>query len=64
MINSGAAALDGIGACKDENGNACMKEWWKITEEDIKATMDNVRWSQANLDYFRASSAAAPLLII
>ena len=53
MINSGAAALDGIGACKDENGNACMKEWWKITEEDIKATMDNVRWSQANLDYFR-----------
>lgn len=30
-----------------------MKEWWKITEEDIKATMDNVRWSQANLDYFR-----------
>ena len=53
MINSGAAALDGIGACKDENGNACMKEWWKITEEDIKASMDNVKWSQANLDYFR-----------
>ena len=53
MINSGAAALDGIGACKDENGNACMKEWWKITKEDIKATMDNVTWSQANLDYFR-----------
>ncbi|MDE6565802.1 MAG: L-fucose isomerase [Clostridia bacterium] len=53
MINSGAAALDGIGACKDENGNPCMKEWWKITKEDIKATMDNVKWSQANLDYFR-----------
>ena len=53
MIDSGAAALDGIGACKDENGNACMKEWWKITEEDIKASMDNVKWSQANLDYFR-----------
>ncbi len=53
MINSGAAALDGIGACKDENGNACMKEWWKITQEDIKASMDNVKWSQANLDYFR-----------
>ncbi len=53
MINSGAAALDGIGACKDENGKPCMKEWWKITEEDIKASMDNVTWSQANLDYFR-----------
>ena len=52
-INSGAAALDGIGACKDENGKPCMKEWWKITEEDIKASMDNVTWSQANLDYFR-----------
>ncbi len=53
MINSGAAALDGIGACKDENGKPCMKEWWKITKEDIKNTMANVQWSQANLDYFR-----------
>ncbi len=53
MINSGAAALDGIGACKDEKGKPCMKEWWKITKEDIKNTMANVQWSQANLDYFR-----------
>lgn len=53
MINSGAAALDGIGACTDDNGNACMKKWWDITEKDIKNTMDKTVWSQANLDYFR-----------
>lgn len=53
MLNSGAAALDGIGVCKNEKGEPCMKEWWNITKEDINASMANVTWSQANLDYFR-----------
>ena len=31
------------GEAKDENGNAVMKQWWDITEEDQKAIMDNNR---------------------
>lgn len=53
MINSGAASLDGTGMCKDADGNGCMKEWWNITDEDIKACMEATTWSQANHGYFR-----------
>ena len=53
LINSGAAALDGAGRMTDENGNPVMKEWWKVTDKDIKETMKNVRWSPANRGYFR-----------
>ena len=40
LINSGACCLDASGDCKDENGNAVMKEWYNVTEEDQKAIMD------------------------
>ena len=53
LINSGAAALDGAGRMTDKNGNPVMKEWWKVTDKDIKETMKNVRWSPANRGYFR-----------
>ena len=53
LINSGAAALDGVGLAKDENGNGCMKPWWDITDDDISAIMDNVDWPNANFGYFR-----------
>lgn len=53
LINSGAAALDGAGRMTDENGNPVMKEWWKVTDKDIKETMKNVSWSPANRGYFR-----------
>ena len=53
MINSGAAALDGTGMCKNESGEGVMKEWWKITDSDIKACMNATEWSMANLGYFR-----------
>jgi len=53
MINSGAAALDGTGASKNAKGEGCIKEWWNITDEDIKACLDNTTWSQANHSYFR-----------
>ncbi len=52
LINSGAAALDGAGAmtcC----GEAVMKNWWDVTDEDIKATLQATTWSPANLGYFR-----------
>lgn len=53
LLNSGAAALDGTGACTDANGTNCMKEWWNITNKDIDACLNATVWSQANLDYFR-----------
>lgn len=53
LINSGAAALDGTGLAKDENGNGTMKPWWNVTEEDRKSILGGTDWCQANLGYFR-----------
>ena len=53
LINSGAACLDAAGRMKDENGNAVMKHFWEVTDEDIKATMDATTWNMADLGYFR-----------
>lgn len=52
LINSGAAALDGTGCSKDENGNPCMKPWWNMTEEDISACLKATEWSPASKVYF------------
>lgn len=53
LINSGAAALDGTGACKDENGNSVMKKWWDVTDKDIDAMLAKTEFSPANRGYFR-----------
>lgn len=53
LINSGAAALDGTGLAKDENGNGCMKQWWKVTDSDIDAITKATDWCPANVGYFR-----------
>lgn len=53
LINSGAAALDGTGACKDKSGNAVMKEWWNVTDKDAKEMLAKTKWSPANRGYFR-----------
>lgn len=53
LINSGAAALDATGACKDENGNGIIKRWWDVTDEDIDAMLGATDWCCANLGYFR-----------
>ncbi len=53
LINSGAAALDGTGVSKDENGNNLIKQWWKVTDEDIDAMLKATDWCQADLGYFR-----------
>ena len=53
LINSGAASLDGTGRQTDEKGAATMKEWWNITDKDIKACLENTKWCPANLSYFR-----------
>lgn len=53
LINSGAAALDATGMCKDEDGNALMKKWWDVTDEDIKAMLSVTEWCPGNTGYFR-----------
>ena len=37
LINSGASALDGSAAAKDEQGQGTMKEFWNMTEADNKS---------------------------
>ncbi|MBR7163830.1 MAG: L-fucose isomerase [Clostridia bacterium] len=53
LINSGAACLDACGECADENGNAIMKKWWEVTEEDIKKMTDATVWCEAGFENFR-----------
>ena len=53
LINSGACCLDACGEAKDADGNAVMKEWYNITEEDIKAIMGATEWCAADNGYFR-----------
>lgn len=53
LINSGATALDGTGAAKDEDGNGTMKQWWKLTDADIRACLSATDWCRADYGYFR-----------
>ena len=53
LINSGATALDGSGASKNDKGEGCMKPFWEMTQNDIKACLDATDWCRANYEYFR-----------
>ena len=53
LINSGAAALDGSGAVKDENGESIMKPWWEMSDKDIDACLKNTQWCPGSNGYFR-----------
>ncbi len=53
LINSGAACLDACGEVKDENGNAVMKPWYDMTEEDCDKCLKATTWNAADLGYFR-----------
>ena len=53
LLNSGAACLDACGECRDEDGNAVMKKWWEVTDEDIKRMTDATVWCEAGFDNFR-----------
>ena len=53
LINSGATALDGTGASKNEKGEGCMKPFWDMTDRDVKACLAATDWCRANYQYFR-----------
>ncbi|MEK4670914.1 L-fucose isomerase [Niallia sp. FSL R7-0271] len=53
LLNSGASALDGSGGSLDEFDEATMKEFWRMTEQDISACLNKTKWCRANYEYFR-----------
>ncbi|MGM9665744.1 MAG: L-fucose isomerase, partial [Eubacteriales bacterium] len=53
LINSGAACLDASCKATDENGNGTMKQWFDVTDEDIKNILGSVEWCAADNGYFR-----------
>ncbi len=53
LINSGAAALDGCGAMRDEASNPVMKPFWEITSKDADACLAATQWCPADNGYFR-----------
>lgn len=53
LINSGAACLDACAEAKDKKGNAVIKPWYEITEEDQQAILSATTWNAADNGYFR-----------
>ena len=52
LINSGSTTLDATGDQKVD-GKSTMKPFWEITEEEVLKSLENTKWSPANLEYFR-----------
>jgi L-fucose isomerase len=53
LINSGSAALDGIGVCENEQGEHCIKPWWKTSDDEHKKMLELTQFCPADRDYFR-----------
>ena len=53
LINSGSTTLDATAQQKDAEGNAVMKPFWDISENEAKVCLDNTNWCPADLGYFR-----------
>ncbi|MBQ9504013.1 MAG: L-fucose isomerase [Lachnospiraceae bacterium] len=53
LINSGACCLDANGEAVDKDGNHVMKQWFDVTDEDMKKIMDATEWCSADYGYFR-----------
>lgn len=52
LTNSGAAALDGSGACSDQ-GKPVMKPFWQILPQEASACLNATHWGPAKLSTFR-----------
>lgn len=59
LVNSGATALDGSGRSRDARGNAVMKPFWEMTQEDVDACLKATRWCPAKFDSFRGGGFSA-----
>jgi L-fucose isomerase len=61
LINSGSASLDGAGQ-QTENGQAVMKPFWEITEQEVQKTLDATTWFPADCGYFRGGGFSSNFL--
>lgn len=61
FLNSGSAALDGIGTQQRE-GEPVMKPFWEIAPEEAKEALGATRWCPANLEYFRGGGFSSQFL--
>lgn len=52
LTNSGAAALDGCGQCR-ENDQPAMKPFWEINPEEVQSCLKATHWGPAKLATFR-----------
>ena len=62
LINSGATTLDANGQMKGKDGKSEMKQFWDITDEDVKHVLENTRFSVANFGYFRGGGFSSTFL--
>jgi len=62
LINSGSTTLDAAGQMKNAQGESEMKHFWQINEKDMKSTLENTRFSVANVGYFRGGGFSSTFL--
>ncbi len=62
LINSGACCLDACGECTDENGEPAIKEWFNVTEEDIRKMLKATDWCTSDRGYFRGGGFSSHFL--
>ncbi len=53
LINSGACCLDACGEAKDKDGNAVIKPFYEMDENDITNCLKATEWCPADNGYFR-----------
>ncbi|PIF02377.1 MAG: L-fucose isomerase [Draconibacterium sp.] len=53
LINSGPTTLDATAQQRDADGNAVMKPFWEITEDEVEKCLANTRFCPAEREYFR-----------
>ncbi len=61
LINSGSTALDGAGEMSVD-GKPVMKQFWDITEEDVKKSLEATKFCPADLGYFRGGGYSTDFL--
>jgi L-fucose isomerase len=61
LLNSGAAALDACGKCRDK-GKPAMKPFWDISGKEASACLKATAWEPACVEYFRGGGFSSSFL--
>ncbi len=62
LINSGASALDFTARAVNEKGERCIKPFYELTDDDIKAMLEATTFNPADLGYFRGGGYSSRFL--